>query len=120
MAVGTRQTNTMQEMLRKLLAQSADLWLADDVDPEFVSAYQAALVKKLREPIDRIAAAGLTSAPPQVPPTNPAVIQPPMAAGPQPPVRATGGAMASMASPPPVAPEELQRILAMLPGPEPQ
>lgn len=65
MAGGTRQTNTMEEQLRKFLGQLADLKLAEDADFDFITQLETAVIGKLREPIDRVAEAGLTQAPPQ-------------------------------------------------------
>lgn len=53
MAALTRQTNTTDEKLRKLLPQLAELKLADDVDPEFVGQLETAVITKIREPLDR-------------------------------------------------------------------
>ena len=64
MASGTRQTNTMEEKLRKLLPQIADMKLAEDADQEFIGGLETRLIGKLREPIDRMAAMQQTAADP--------------------------------------------------------
>jgi len=66
MATGTRQPNTMEELLRKQLSSLSDLFLADDADFDYITKLQAAIVGKLREPIDSVAQQGLTQAPPSL------------------------------------------------------
>lgn len=66
MAAGTRQSNTMSEMLRKMLGQLADLKLTDDPDWDFITGLETGIVSKLREPIDQMAQAGLTAVPPGI------------------------------------------------------
>lgn len=66
MAVGTRQPNTMEELLRKQLSSTSDLFLADDADFDFITQLQANIVGKLRQPIDQMAGQGLTAAPPSL------------------------------------------------------
>lgn len=53
MASGTRQTNTMDEILRKQLAMYADLKLADDADFDWIAQQEAGIIEKLRGPQDR-------------------------------------------------------------------
>jgi hypothetical protein len=66
MAAGTRQSNTMTEMLRKMLGQISELKLTDDPDWDFITGLETGIVSKLREPIDQIAQAGLTAVPPGI------------------------------------------------------
>ncbi len=73
MAAGTRQTNTMEELLRKMLGQFAELKLAEDADFDFITDLETRALGKLREPIDRIAQQGLTAAPPQLAGGGPAM-----------------------------------------------
>lgn len=53
MAAGTRQTNTMDEILRKQLSMFADLKLADDADFDWIAKQEAGIIEKLRGPQDR-------------------------------------------------------------------
>lgn len=76
MAAGTRQTNTMEELLRKMLGGFSELKLAEDADFDFVTDLETRVLGKLREPIDQMAQQGLTAAPPQL-----AGGGPPMGAG---------------------------------------
>lgn len=131
MATGTRQSNTMEEVLRKLLPQTTDLLLTDDVDPDFVAQLQAGIVQKLREPQDQALAAQQALQQTQVPQgmattqvpqmQGPSAPMPsggmPMPAPPPGPMRATGGAMAGVSGP---SGDEISRILASLPGPTAQ
>jgi hypothetical protein len=66
MAAGTRQSNTMSEMLRKMLGQISELKLTDDPDWDFITGLETGIVGKLREPIDQMAQAGLTAVPPGI------------------------------------------------------
>jgi hypothetical protein len=70
MASGTRQTNTMDEILRKQLAMYADLKLADDADFDWIAQQEAGIIEKLRGPQDRakamIEAQGSTAMTPQM------------------------------------------------------
>ena len=87
MAAGTRQTNTMEELLRKQLGAFADLKLADDADFDFITDLETRVLGKLREPIDQMAQQGLTAAPPQLaggmggPPPEAAPMGPPPGMG---------------------------------------
>jgi hypothetical protein len=53
MAAGTRQTNTMDEILRKQLAAFSDLKLADDADFDWIAEQEAKIIEKLRGPQDK-------------------------------------------------------------------
>ena len=70
MASGTRQTNTMDEILRKQLSMFADLKLADDADFDWIAQQEAGIIEKLRGPQDRakamIEAQGATAMTPQM------------------------------------------------------
>lgn len=57
MAVGTRQSNTMEEILRKQLGMYADMKLADDADFDWIAKQEAGVIEKLRGPQDRANAA---------------------------------------------------------------
>lgn len=94
MAAGTRQTNTMQEQLRKLLGSFADLKLSDDADFNYINKLETAVIAKLREPIDNAAQQGLTAVPPGI--SQGGGMPPEMAMG--------GGGMPPMAMAPPPAP----------------
>ena len=107
MAAGTRQTNTMQEQLRKLLGSFADLKLSDDADFDYINKLETAVIAKLREPIDSAAQQGLTAVPPGISqgggmPPEMAMMggggMPPMGGG-MPPMGG-GGGMPPMAPPP--------------------
>lgn len=50
MAVGTRENNTMAEGCRKILGVLTDMKLMPDVDDQFVSTMEAAIVGYLRNP----------------------------------------------------------------------
>lgn len=87
MAAGTRQTNTMEEILRKQLGAFADLKLADDADFDFITDLETRVLGKLRGPIDQMQQQGLTAAPAQLaggmggPPPQAAPMGPPPGAG---------------------------------------
>lgn len=89
MAAGTRQTNTMDEILRKQLAAFSDLKLADDADFDWIAEQEAKIIEKLRGPQDKaraiMEAQGTTAVTPQM-------------GGP------VGGGMAGMAPAPAAAP----------------
>ncbi len=53
MAAGTRQSNTMDEILRKQLSMFADLKLADDADFDWIAEQEAKIIERLRGPQDR-------------------------------------------------------------------
>lgn len=53
MAVGTRQSNTMDEILRKQLSMFADLKLADDADFDWIAEQESKIIERLRGPQDR-------------------------------------------------------------------
>lgn len=53
MAAGTRQSNTMEEVLRKQLAMFADMKLADDADFDWIAKQEASIIERLRGPQDR-------------------------------------------------------------------
>jgi hypothetical protein len=53
MPSGTRQSNTTDEQLRRLLPMISEMKLADDVDPEFVTQLETQVISKIREPLDR-------------------------------------------------------------------
>lgn len=57
MAVGTRQSNTMDEILRKQLSMFADLKLADDADFDWIAEQESKIIERLRGPQDRANAA---------------------------------------------------------------
>lgn len=50
MAVGTRENNTMAEGCRKMLGVLTDMKIMPDVDDQFVSTMEAAIVGYLRNP----------------------------------------------------------------------
>lgn len=112
MAAGTRQSNTMQEQLRKLLGSFADLKLSEDADFDYIGKLETAVLAKLREPIDRVAQQGLTAVQPGISQGMVPVMGggpvPPMAA-PVPPALGQGGITPS----PNMAPvaDELRQIL---------
>jgi len=58
MAAGTRQTNTMDEILRKQLAAYSEMKLADDADFDWIAKQEAGIIEKLRGPQDRARARG--------------------------------------------------------------
>lgn len=70
MAAGTRQTNTMDEILRKQLAAYSDMKLADDADFDWIAKQEASIIEKLRGPQDRaramMEAQGSTAVTPQM------------------------------------------------------
>jgi len=66
MAAGTRQTNTMEENLRKMLSGVTELKLSDDPDWDFITGLETAVLSKLRQPLDQVAQQGLTAAPPEL------------------------------------------------------
>lgn len=70
MAAGTRQTNTMDEILRKQLAAFSDLKLADDADFDWIAEQEAKIIEKLRGPQDKaraiMEAQGSTAVTPQM------------------------------------------------------
>lgn len=70
MAAGTRQTNTMDEILRKQLAAYSEMKLADDADFDWIAKQEAGIIEKLRGPQDRakamMEAQGSTAVTPQM------------------------------------------------------
>jgi hypothetical protein len=70
MAAGTRQSNTMDEILRKQLSMFADLKLADDADFDWIAEQEAKIIERLRGPQDRanamMQAQGSTAVTPQM------------------------------------------------------
>jgi hypothetical protein len=66
MAAGTRQTNTMNEQLRKMLSSFADLKLSEDADFDYIGKLETAVLAKLRQPIDSAAQQGLTAVQPGI------------------------------------------------------
>ena len=53
MAVGTRQSNTQEEVLRKMLPMFSDMKLADDADFDWIAEQEAKIIERLRGPQDR-------------------------------------------------------------------
>lgn len=79
MASGTRQSNTMEEILRKQLSMYADLKLADDADFDWIATQEAQVIQKLRGPQDQMQTQGITGAAPSAPvPGMPPGMAPPM------------------------------------------
>jgi len=64
MAAGTRQTNTMEENLRKMLSSITELKLSDDPDWDLIEGLETSMLGYLRRPLDSMAQQGLTAAPP--------------------------------------------------------
>lgn len=56
----------MEEQLRKLLSGITELKLADDADFDYIGELETQVIRKLREPIDQMAAQGMTQAPPSM------------------------------------------------------
>ena len=54
MATGTRQTNTMAEGLRSLLASIADLKTTPDANLNYLIGLETALLQEIRRPIDEL------------------------------------------------------------------
>lgn len=115
--MAVRATNTMAEELQRLLATIAQMKVLPDADPGFIAQLEEMIVGKLREPIDAMQAAGISTAGGQ-----PQLVAPPGGMG------GMGGAMPpgvpspQMTSGPPpagmsmgyplTAPDELRRMLA--------
>jgi hypothetical protein len=124
MASGTRQSNTMEEQLRKLLGSFADLKLSENADFDYIGKLETAVLAKLREPIDMAAQQGLTAVPPgisqgmapamgggPVPPMDGMPMGGMPMAAPVPPALGQGGITPSPNTAP--AADELRRILMM-------
>lgn len=100
---GSRQTNTFGEMLQKMLRDLADMKTAPDADLPFIIDLETQVVGKLRQPIDNVAAQGLTQVPP-----DPAMGMA-MGMGPaMPPAEGVPGVRSMPTMP---SPDELRRIL---------
>lgn len=99
--MATRSNNTMQEALQRLLGDLSAMKVLPDADLEFVINLETQIVAKLREPLDRMAQAGITDAPP---------VMPPMSMGA--PTGAGMGVPGVRTEPNSPNPDELRRLLA--------
>lgn len=68
MAAGTRQLNTMEEVLRKQLSMYADMKLAEDADFDWIAEQESKVIERLRAPQDQananMAQSGASAVPP--------------------------------------------------------
>jgi hypothetical protein len=123
---GTRQNNTFEEALHRMLGDLTQMKVLPDADLPWIIDLETQIVGKIREPIDRMQAA--TQAPP---PGSPGM--PPMAGGmppgpggglppdlaamlPPPPPGGPGNANTQSLPPMPSNPDEFRRIVGNIPG----
>lgn len=97
----SRSTNTMQEALQRVLSDLAVMKTLPDADLEFIVNLETTVLQKLREPIDNIARAGLTNAPPQMGPGGAGGANPSM----------VGAGVPGIRSEPQINPDELRRMI---------
>ena len=95
--MASRSTNTMAELLQRLLSDLAQAKVLQDADLPFIVELETMIVSKLRDPMTKMQAEGM------LPPGGP---QPPMFPGQGMPV---GGGVMQGAGTPPV--DELRRLM---------
>lgn len=116
MALGTRQTNTMAEGLRKINGEISDLKFEPDADVTFLVHLETEILSYLKNPPSAQDPNAQPSQIPQGPQGPPA--GPPQQFGPlQPQGGPPGGAPGLPAAPGPVNPDELRRVLQQTGGP---